>query len=102
MAKQPGSFRRIVSALLVVSGMALAGLAGAGLGGAAVYTVVRDRLSETAAAAPTPAAQVIVATQPPQPVGTINTSVNFDSAVTEAVGKVGPAVRLGLGCDHFA
>ena len=72
--------------------MALAGLAGAGLGGAAVYTVVRDRLNEPAGAAATPAPQAIVATPQPQPVGIINTSVNIDTAVTEAVDKVGPAV----------
>jgi 2-alkenal reductase len=73
--------------------MLLSGLAGAGLGGAAVYVAVRDQLDATATAAAeaaTPAPLPPAVT--PEPVGAISTTVTFDTAVTQAVEKVGSAV----------
>jgi 2-alkenal reductase len=75
------TLRKAIYTGALILAMGLTGVTGAALGGGAVYLAVRDRLNQpvpTAAPAPSPASQ------------TVNVDVN--SAVQEAVAKVGPAV----------
>jgi len=78
------TFRRFVITLLVIGAVGVAAFGGAAVGGAAVLWAVRQNA--------TPPAQPIVL--PPQ--ATTNndatTSVNIETAITDAVAKVGPAV----------
>ncbi len=79
------SLKRVVYILVVTAAVGISGLAGAFAGGMAVYTALRQdspRVSPTAQAAPPgqPSANVQVVT------------TNVETAITQAVEKVGPAV----------
>ncbi|MGQ0602625.1 MAG: S1C family serine protease [Anaerolineales bacterium] len=79
---------------LLTGGLVLAvgsaGVIGALAGGGAVYWAVQDRLNATAAAPQSPAPQPVA--QPAQPTAPQTLNVDINSAVQEAVTKVGPAV----------
>jgi 2-alkenal reductase len=86
MMHQPGSssglsIHRIGFLLLAALALALSGFAGAGVGGAAVYFV----LTERGPSAPSPS-------QPPAAVPASISSVEINTAVTDAVSRVSPAV----------
>ena len=83
--------KRVVIGLVLVGGMGLAALSGAAAGGAAVYLAVRDNAPTSRLAAP--AIQSPAPESQPQslPGGDLRT-VDVQTAVTDAVAKVGPAV----------
>lgn len=90
------TFRRIVLIGGLIVTVGTAGVVGAVAGGGAVYWAVQDRLN---AASPAPVAQPVV--QPVTQAAPQSLTVDINSAVQEAVAKVGPAVvtveNVGLG-----
>lgn len=78
------NLRRVLWACAVLAMMGLTGLAGVAVGGGAVYWAVQERLS-------------VLTTPPAAPAGSASTTaqtitVDINSAVEDAVAKVGPAV----------
>ena len=82
--------RRTLLALVALGSMGAAGLTGAGLGGGAVYLAARQRLDRLAPTYLVPATPQLDPTA--APAAASNATVNVETAVTEAVDKVGPAV----------
>ncbi len=93
MSTKGNTLKRIFLTLFVVGGMAFAGIAGAGIGGGAVYLAVQNKLAELSAPQ---AAQPVQVVQPAPtaaaPATGVVTTIDVNSAITEAVDKVGPAV----------
>ena len=92
MSTQGSTIKRLFITLVMIGGMAFAGIAGAGLGGGAVYLAVQDKLAELAAPPAVAATPEPPAAPTPAPVSELHTSVDMNTAVTDAVEKVGPAV----------
>jgi 2-alkenal reductase len=76
-------FRRFAITLLIISAVGLAAFGGAAVGGAAVFWAVRQNTT-------TP--QPVIATAQPAASTQVNTTVNVETAITDAVAKVSPAV----------
>ncbi|MBI3360206.1 MAG: trypsin-like peptidase domain-containing protein [Chloroflexi bacterium] len=92
MSNQSSPLKRILLTCFAILGMGVAGVIGAGLGGGAVYLAVQEKLNSITVPS---AAPPVVITQPAPAApaaGPINTTVNIETAVTDAVDKVGPAV----------
>lgn len=83
--------KRLTIAVALIGAMGLAALGGTAVGGAAVYFAVKDNVSQSAP----PAAPVEQPTSQPLPQNTSTTelhTVDVQTAITDAVAKVGPAV----------
>ncbi|MBI3760551.1 MAG: trypsin-like peptidase domain-containing protein, partial [Chloroflexi bacterium] len=92
MSNQSSPLKRILLTCFAILGMSVAGVIGAGLGGGAVYLAVQEKLNSITVPSPAPAV-VITQPAPAAPAsGPTNTTVNIETAVTDAVDKVGPAV----------
>jgi serine protease Do len=83
------SAKRIVVGITLIGTMAVAAFGGAAAGGTAVYLAVKTQL---AAAQQAPITQPVVVTQPQTTTESSLQTVDIETAVTDAVAKVGPAV----------
>ncbi len=87
-------FRRLAIAISLIGAMGLAAFGGAAAGGAAVFVALRQNKTEAASAAqatPTPQPATIALPTPAAPSAGLRT-VDVQSAITDAVARVGPAV----------
>lgn len=85
------TFKRVLIGLVLVGGMGVTALGGATAGGAAVYMAVRDNAPTSAVAAPAIQSPVPESQTQNLPGGELRT-VDVQTAVTDAVAKVSPAV----------
>lgn len=83
--------KRIILGLGLVGAMVFAAFGGAVAGGAAVYTAVRNQIAAAPTTAPVPSSPI---TQPSSetPAPSTLQTVDVETAVTDAVAKVAPAV----------
>ena len=84
------NMKRVVLAIGLVAAMGLAALGGTAVGGAAVYYAVRGNVSQSAPL-PGPEQQPIAEPSPQDSTSELHT-VDVQTAITEAVAKVSPAV----------
>jgi 2-alkenal reductase len=85
------TLKRIIYVVFVVAIAAAAALSGAAVGGYAVYRAVNQPAASTPGALPA-ATSSGGSPQPASKVEVPSVSVNIDTAITDAVNKVGPAV----------
>ncbi len=89
-------FKRLVIAISLIGAMGLAAFGGAAAGGTAVFVALRQNKSDAASAAAAPATAApqpaTMALQTPSAPSTELRTVDVQSAITDAVAKVGPAV----------